>query len=138
MKKQFAFLLSIGLALSSTAFANIEILNPWIRATTGSNAVLFMKIVNTSDAPDKLVSAQSNISQRVEFHGHEEKEGAMNMRKVGFIEVPQKGNKLLTSGGIHLMLIKVNRPLKPGDSAEVTLSFENQGNVQFLAPVKAM
>lgn len=138
MKKQFIFLLFAGLALSSETLADIEILNPWIRATTGSNAVLFMKIVNTSDTSDKLISAQSNISQRVEFHTHEEQKGAMHMARVGFIEVPEDGNKLLTSGGLHLMLIKVNRPLKPGDSAEVTLTFENQGNVQFLAPVKAM
>ena|ERR1700722_20178518 len=138
MKKEIALLLAATFALSSTALAEIKIVNPWVRASTGPNAALFMEIVNTSNKPAKLIAAQTKTASRTEYHSHYDDDGVMRMSKVGFIEVPADGNTVLTPGGHHIMLLDINRPLEIGSNIHVICTFENKEAVDIVAPVRAM
>lgn len=138
MTKKTALLLTMLLALSSTAFADIEILDPWVRASTAPNTALYVKIVNTSPTVDKLINVTTNDSMCSELHAHEEDDGVMKMTKVGFIAIPPHGNINLESGGNHIMLIKLHRPLQAGNSIQATFHFEKVGAVEHAIPVRAM
>lgn len=136
MRKKGSLLFLIGITLSSSVFAKIEVVNPWIRPSTGKNATLFMEVVNTSNTPDELVSVGTKTASSIEFHSDIKEDGKKIVQKVSFITIPPKGNTVLDPQGRHVELQKINRPLKAGDRVDVTLWFKNGENVNLSVPVK--
>ena len=62
--------------------------------------------------------------------------GMMQMSPVPNIPVPANGKAELKPGGLHMMLIGLNRELKAGDKVQLTLNFEKAGKVPVTAEVK--
>jgi copper(I)-binding protein len=62
--------------------------------------------------------------------------GMMTMQPVESIEVPADGSVALEPGGYHVMLLDVKKELVPGDTIEVTLTFERAGEVTVTADVR--
>ena len=73
---------------------------------TGRPGAAFLTIENDGEA-DRLVSATSTLSPKVELHTHIQEDGVMKMRPVEFIEIPAKETVELKSGGYHIMLFDV-------------------------------
>ncbi|RMH80544.1 MAG: copper chaperone PCu(A)C [Acidobacteria bacterium] len=125
-----------SLALSSFLFAQpkIEVKDAWVREVppTSKMSAAYMVIENKGKEADKLMDATNNASEITELH--ETVEG--KMRRVKFIEVPANGKVELKPGGLHVMLINLKKPLKEGDTVELTLKFEKSGEVKVQAPVK--
>jgi copper(I)-binding protein len=72
-----------------------------------------------------------------EAHIHETvigEQGTMSMRQVPRLEVPAGGELVLEPGGSHLMLVGVDE-LAVGDTIEITLVWENAGEVTVSAEV---
>ena len=124
--------LLVALALlSSPAWAQVEIENPWSRATAPGAKVGagYFTIRNKSATPDRLVGASSPAAARVETHVIEKQGEVLRMREVKGYEVPAKGSFELKPGGPHLMLVDIKAPLKEGDKVPLTLRFEKAGEV---------
>ncbi len=145
MKTKIALLLTSLLTLSSATFANIperqgngrvQIVNPWISATTDQQALLYGTIANSSGKPDELISVSTNSSVRSELNAPEVDNSVTYVKKVGFIPIPAHGNTQLQPDRGHVMLMQLNRALTPGDSVEVTFKFKDAGNIQYLVPVR--
>ncbi|MCC7352197.1 MAG: copper chaperone PCu(A)C [Anaerolineae bacterium] len=96
----------------------------------------YMRIRNTTSAPDQLLLAQSDVAQSTEIHTVEVKNGVMAMRPVDRIEIPAKGEVVLKPGGFHVMLIGLTKDLKPGDRFSLTLHFEKTGNIEIQVEVR--
>ena len=143
MKKKLTLLLIFTFTINSAALAilnfrkgDIQIINPWVQATNGRNADLFMEIVNHGDEPDKLLRVQSNVSQLNELHLHSQGNDKITISKVQFIEIPQFGNRLLIPDGHHIMLTNLSHPLLGGNNVHITLFFERAGAISFPALIK--
>ena len=96
----------------------------------------FMEITNHSETADRLVAASSDVAARVELHTHIEKDGVMRMTELeDGIPFEADETVLLKRGGMHVMFMGLNRSLNDGDLVEVTLSFENAGDVTIEVPV---
>jgi copper(I)-binding protein len=96
-----------------------------------------MVIENTTDTDDRLISATSDVAQRVELHTHQaDSAGNMQMVEVkeGFA-IPAHGSHALARGGDHVMFLGLNRGLAHGDMVDVTLTFEKAGDVTLKIPV---
>ena len=52
------------------------------------------------------------------------------------LTVPAYGQTELKAGGVHIRLKDLKRPLKAGESIELTLSLDNGATVKVSAPVK--
>jgi copper(I)-binding protein len=50
--------------------------------------------------------------------------GVMRMRPVARIELPAGKSVRLAPGGLHVMLIDIKQPLKPGDKVPLTLTVQ--------------
>jgi copper(I)-binding protein len=61
----------------------------------------------------------------------------MRMRAVAAIDVPAGARVALASGGYHVMLIGLHKPLAAGGSVPLTLTFERAGSVEVMADVEA-
>jgi hypothetical protein len=116
----------------------------WVRAMpamgegggpTGSSSAAYFVLRSRSDTPDRLLAAGSAVASAVETHESREEGGVMRMRAVEGIDVPAGGRVELRPGGLHLMLVGLNRSLAEGDSVELTLRFREAGEVTVRLPV---
>jgi copper(I)-binding protein len=119
---------------------DISIEAPWSRATPGGAKVGagYLTIKNSGSAPDRLVSATTNIAEKTEIHEMSMTDGMMKMREVSGVEVPAGGSVALAPKGYHLMLFGLNKPLKEGDTFSGTLTFEKAGTIAVTFEVKGM
>ena len=79
-----------------------------------------------SRANNTLVSVSSPVAARAELHNTTMEEGVMKMRPVGRIELPAGKPVKLAPGGLHVMLIDLKQPLKPGDKVPLTLTVQRE------------
>lgn len=117
----------------------IEVKDAYARSSSmnAKAGAAFMVIENTADADDRLLSAASDVAQRVELHTHRaDSAGNMQMVEVkeGFA-IPAHGSHALARGGDHVMFLGLNRGLAQGDMVDVTLTFEKAGDVTIKIPV---
>lgn len=132
----------------------IVIDDPWVRAAivieedsqdaseeemamASSTSAAYMVIRNQGKQEDRLIAAYGDVSEFVELHTTETRNGVSMMAKVNGIDIPGRRNISLESGGLHIMLIKLNRDLRPGDTVELTLEFEKSGRIPVQAEVRA-
>jgi copper(I)-binding protein len=118
---------AVALFLSSAAWAQVTVTDPWIRGTTPSQMATgaFMKI--TSPKPAKLVDASSPVAGVVEIHEMAMEGNVMKMRAVPSLDLPAGRTVELKPGGYHVMLMDLKRQLKEGETVPVTLVFEAEG-----------
>ncbi|HBS50428.1 MAG TPA: copper-binding protein [Rhodobacteraceae bacterium] len=126
-------------ALALPGFAEIAVKDPYARVSTmmSKSGAAFMVLENSGDSDDRLVSAASDVAERVELHTHKSDEsGVMRMMEVeeGFA-IPAGGSHALARGGDHVMFLGLTRSLEHGDTVTVTLTFEQAGDVEVEIPV---
>ena len=97
----------------------------WSRpAAAGTTGAGFFTVTNSGKAADALVAAESPLAQKVEIHRSSLAGGVMRMSRLDRVPVPGSGGQVtFAPGGYHLMLIGLKKPLAPGDTVPVTLTF---------------
>ena len=112
---------------------------PFARASAGSvkTGAAFMVVKNSGATDDALVGAKSPVAARAELHTHIQDGDVMRMRQVSSIDVPAGGTVSLQPGGLHIMLIDLKEPLRPGETFPLTLTFAKAGTVAVYVPVKS-
>ena len=85
---------------------------------------------------DELVAASSPVAQKAELHVFDVENGVYGMHKVDGIEVtPGAAATVLRPGGAHVMLEALTRPLRPGTTFPLTLTFQRAGTLTVEVPV---
>lgn len=135
------FLLFLLAAMSVPVLADvansIRIDNAFARAAIQQqrNSAAFMTLVNSGDAA-RIVSAKSPVARIVELHTHIDDRGVMRMRKIDSIDLPAGEQVVLKPGGLHVMLLGLNRDLKVDDSIALTLGFNDGSERVLKLPVR--
>lgn len=139
MKTIISALLLI-LSLNSFAAQNIEIQNPKIRLTPpGMNvSAMFLKIINHSDKNLKIVKVSGEFAGSFELHNMEMIDGKMKMRTVESIDLKAKSETELKTGGLHIMIFNIKKPLKEGESHKLKLSLDDKTEIEVNAKVENM
>lgn len=116
---------------------NIKITNAWIRpGAAGMNTAFFFDVYNSSENPETLLTAESQIAEIVEVHETFTKgEDMMGMRSVDFVEIAAGTKFEFKPMHHHIMLIKVVDDLKVDDEGTVKLVFKNAGEIEVKAKV---
>lgn len=103
---------------------------------TGPNAALYLN-AGGYGAPDRLIGASTSVAQEAALHETViGSEGTASMQPVAEIGLSADGELVLEPGGIHIMLIDVDR-LEIGATIEVELMWETAGPQQIEAVVVA-
>ena len=126
--------------MASSAWADVIATQAWARGSAGmANAGgAFMMLKNDGDKDVNLVSAKSDISDRIEMHTHSMVDGVMRMREVeGGIPVPANGMQALKPGSYHVMFMGLKAPLQEGSSFPLTLVFSDGQETTIDVMVKA-
>lgn len=101
-----------------------------------SSAAIYMTVDNVGGR-DTLSAISADGLGPITLHQSQNDGGIMRMREVTTIAVPAESEVKLAPMGLHGMIAPLAHPLRPGDSAMLTLHFERQGAVELAAPVRA-
>lgn len=134
----------LATAFSSALWAQtaVKVEDAWVRGTVAQQKATgaFMKLTAESDV--KLVAAKFDGAGVTEVHEMAMENNVMKMRAVPGLVLPAGKTVELKPGGYHVMLMDLKQPLKSGDQARITLTFEDARQQRFSqqidAPIKAM
>lgn len=123
--------------VGGTALAEITVKDAWVRGTVPAQTATgaFMKLYSTEEA--KIVAASSPAAKVVEIHEMAMKGGTMQMRALAVLPLPAKKVVELKSGGYHLMLMELAKPLSKGDTVPITFTIEDAAGKRTQLEVRA-
>lgn len=121
-----------ALAFAATSFVlNAEqgpampsVSNVWVKTTVPGSTVSAAYMQIKSAVPLKLVKAESAAAGIVEIHDMKMNDGVMEMKALDLLEVPVGKTIELKPGGVHVMLMRLKKPIHRGDKIPLTLTFE--------------
>lgn len=117
--------------------ADLVVKDAFARATTGTSPGAAYLVIEAGPQPDRLIAAASPRAARVELHTMTMQDNVMRMRELNAIEIPANATTKLAPGGLHLMLMGLTAPLRPGETVPITLTFEKAGPRQVEVKVAA-
>ncbi|MDD5365112.1 MAG: copper chaperone PCu(A)C [Gallionellaceae bacterium] len=115
------------IALSALLFSlpaladTVKVDNAWVRATAPGQQVAGAFLDLTADADMTLVGAASPAAKVVQLHTMTMDNGMMVMRQLKEVVLAKGKTVSLKPGGMHVMLIDLNGPIKEGSKTPVTL-----------------
>ncbi len=102
----------------------VTVKDAWVRAPAPGQRVAGAYMELVSRMPLALTGVASAAAARAELHSTSMEGGVMKMRPVARLELPAGKAVKLAPGGLHIMLVDLRRPLKPGDKVSLTLTVE--------------
>ena len=136
--KPVLFAALLAFTSSAAGAAELSVTDAFSRATPGAGPGVAYLTIHGGDTPDRLVSASTPRSAKVELHTMTMDGDVMRMREVDALDVPAGGEVKLAPGGMHLMLMGLAAPLKAGDTVPLTLHFDHAGDRVVEVPVGAI
>ena len=140
------FLVATVVALLAAASAGahdytlgaLKIEHPWARPTVAGQSTggAYLGVINSGNAPDRLLGGSSPAAARVEVHEMRMDGNVMRMREMSALDVPAGVTVKLAPGGMHLMLFGLQKPLKAGDKLPLKLRFERAGEIEVMLNVE--
>ena len=123
------------LSLPASAQQTVQVEQVWSRAAlAGRNGAVYLTI-KASDAPDRLIGADSPVAEKIEMHESIDDQGVIKMREVGSLPMAAGQSVTLAPGGHHIMLMRLKQALNEGDRIPLTLKFEKAGAISATALV---
>ena len=104
----------------------LHVTNAYVRGLPPgvANTAAYMTLENNSDSDMVLTGAETSASKSASLHETVSRNGGMTMEHVMSATIPANGSLELKTGGLHLMLMGLKRPLASGDTVNLTLKFD--------------
>lgn len=112
----------------------------WTRAMLPGQKVGggYVTITNNGSEDDRLLSATTPASGRMEIHEMAVVDDVMKMRNLPEgLPLPAGETVELKPGSYHLMFMEVEEPFEEGGMVPVVLTFEKAGEVELVLPIMA-
>jgi copper(I)-binding protein len=115
--------------------ALLTVSDAWSRPAIGTG-VVYMRVSNRGNAPDRLDAARTPVARVVEIHESMDESksmpgmkmtGVMSMQRVSALPIPAHGSVTLSPGGYHLMAIDLRHDLHPNTQFPLQLHFVRAG-----------
>ncbi len=110
----------------------------WARTSPMESTVgvVYMSITPSSDDALVGVSVDMSVAEMAQVHETTTAaDGSMGMQEIASIPMTAGTPLALVSGGYHIMLMKLAKPLETGTSIAVTLTFESGATTNVDVPV---
>ncbi|HEY8425064.1 MAG TPA: SCO family protein [Limnochordales bacterium] len=109
----------------------------WARpAAAGGTSAVYMRLVNPTQGSDRLLEVRTDVARAAEIHETRMDGDVMRMEPVDAVEVPARGQAVLRPGGLHIMLVGLEKSLEQGDRVPVVLRFERAGELPIDVPIR--
>ena len=130
-----AIVMSVA-AWPAMAAAPVAVTGAWARATLPHQDEGAAYLTLQSAQGDTLSDISSPEAGMVMLHQTTEKNGMADMQDMDSLPLPPGRPITLAPGGMHLMLMELKHPLKPGDTLHLSLHFKNGGSQDVTVPVR--
>ena len=98
---------------------------------------VYFSMTNAGRKADRLIALSSPIARQVQMHESRTVQGVVQMRPVTSVECLPGVTVKSEPGGLHVMLLDLNRPLAAGMKFPLVLRFRDAGPVTIQVPVGA-
>lgn len=139
--KLLAFATALLVASPGLLFAgsdDIVVEQPWSRASIGTSrpGVAYLTIRNTGAEAMTLTGLRTEVAMMPQVHRTStDANGISRMAPADDIEIAPGASVALEPGGLHAMLMKLQLPLKQGESYPLTLVFRDGSEVTVAVPI---
>ena len=118
----------------------IRITDAWARETPEGalNGAVYLVIENDGAGADRLVEISTPRARTAHLHETRRDDGMARMRGIGTLEIPPHATVTLAPGGLHIMLMGLERPLVPGDTLPLRLRFLKAGEMEVAVAIRAL
>jgi copper(I)-binding protein len=116
----------------------VVVADPWARASlvAGRPGAAYFTLRNESAAADRLVGVAADRAGHAMAHATTvDAQGVARMEHLTALEIPPGGAVAFAPGGLHVMLMDLDAPLREGETLTLTLSFETGGETTVAVPV---
>lgn len=135
-----------GTGATNALASGLAVVGPWVRVAIqpGSSApdappvhsAAYMVLRNAGPEPAVLVAVAAEIADTVELHGVSTDGEVMRMRAVDSLVIDAGSEAVLEPGGLHLMLIDIDRALDEGDTVPLVVRLRSGDSIPVRAPVR--
>lgn len=133
--KKILFLLSLFVANIVSA-SEIIVTDAWLRkGSLGGSTALYFNIENKYGHELKVISLSSSSFKNIEMHKTVSDGNIMRMVHVDSIIVPAKTKISLKPGGLHVMIMDLEKDIKVGDTEKFTAK-TNFADIEITAVAK--
>lgn len=118
--------------------AKLTVRDAWARpARKGATGAVYLTLDNIGGLPIRIVEITTPTARAVEAHETMQHGGMAHMQPVKALDVPARGRLAMKPGGVHLMLVDLQRTLAVGDKVALTLRTSDGATVMLTATVRA-
>ena len=141
MNKFWTALLAAGLLSASVSADNgggLVIEDAWIRSLPPTQKVTaaYLSVTNPAPVPVTITGGTADLAAEVQIHATREIDGYMRMERLQQIELPPGGSARLEPGGVHLMLMQLQRMPAVGERLRLCLTLSSGQSACTEAEVK--
>ena len=138
-KSKLTIILSTAILLMASACSDagssenmVTLQDAWARpGIAGGNSAVYFVVKNPSSREDSLQSASSEVAEATELHMTEiSSDDTMSMHHQMSVPIPGGEEVVFEPGGLHVMLINLERDLNEGETISLVLKFKNAGEMQ--------
>ena len=125
---------------AETKVRTLMIQDPRARATAPGASVGagYLTIMNMGEQEDLLIRVDAPFAGHTEIHEKKMDGDVAKMRPLqSGLKIPAGQSVNLTPGGLHLMFMDLQHPLKAGDIHTIVLHFKYHGEVSALLTVRS-
>ncbi|MGH8845858.1 MAG: copper chaperone PCu(A)C, partial [Polaromonas sp.] len=121
---------------SAPAAPDLAVSQAWARPTMPGQDVAAVYLTVTSARGAALVGVRSDAAEIVQVHDMTMDGGVMKMRERERLPLPAGQAVRLQPGGTHhLMMLRLKKPLRPGDLVALSLTLVDQTGLETVARV---
>lgn len=117
---------------------DVAVEGAWSRASVGVSrpGAAYMVIRNDGDDAVTLTGVRTDLAMKPEIHrSSTNTQGVSSMARVGEIEIAPGETVALEPGGLHAMLMGLQRPMVEGEAFMLTVVFADGGEVTVQVPI---
>ncbi|KJV55645.1 hypothetical protein OCHUTO_0752 [Orientia chuto str. Dubai] len=118
---------------------SVQFLNAWARpAAIGKNSAVYLTISNQSLKNIEIIGVSApDIANIAMFHQSiTDDNGVVSMSHIEHLLIPLQTEFILKPGGFHIMLMKVTKQLRDGDSFNIIFTMKDQTTTTIKVQVK--
>lgn len=115
----------------------IEVHSAWMRPSAmGENGSVYFELHNHGSTPDEITSITSDVAEAVEIHESKMEGDVMKMDMLTSLPIDGFADVAFKPGGLHVMLVNVNRDFKLNDEFQIVLHFKTHEDITVHVIVK--
>ncbi len=132
-------LISASLVMAESQ-GNLVVSEGWTTPalTKDASIAVYLTLENTGKETVVLKGASSDIAEQGMIHQTMEHDGVSHMQHLSGLEVAAGHKVAFKPGGLHVMLMGLNKQLKEGDNFSLTLDVEEGEDITLPVVVKSL